>query len=200
MVFRSPQEVGGLVGEVFGRLGIPVVFESGQALDRSPALAGIGRAACNWISTIGRSANCWPCWAATTSSPPGPSGRSGRAAADVERTIRSLQIPRGRERLIEQLGANGTKPRPVVAPGGATTGRGSVNTTLAIVHRLAHALDALPQRATLPEWAKAWQRLAQETGLLRAIDDGRGKAEGGRGRTRNEDEERATVRSISMHC
>ena len=35
--------------------------------------------------------------------------------------------------------------------------------------RLAAAFDALPQRATLPEWGKAWRRLAGETGLLRAI-------------------------------
>ena len=32
------------------------------------------------------------------------------------------------------------------------------------------ALDALPEQATLPEWAKAWRRLAEDTGLLQAID------------------------------
>ena len=44
--------------------------------------------------------------------------------------------------------------------------------TLAVVNRLAAALDALPQRATLPEWAKHWEQLAQETGLLRSLDAG----------------------------
>ncbi len=59
--------------------------------------------------------------------------------------------------MIEQLG---------------DTGDASYKTTLAMVKRLAGVLDALPRRATLPEWAKAWAQLAQETGLLQAIDEG----------------------------
>ncbi len=38
------------------------------------------------------------------------------------------------------------------------------------MRRLADALDALPQRATLPDWANAWQQLAAATGLRRAIE------------------------------
>ena len=151
----------------------------GQALDRSPALRAWPRW-CNWISTIGRSAGCWPCWAATTFSPTGPSGTSGRAAADVERTIRKLQIPRGRRRLIEQLAGKGkgglaVRSRVARPPSGSAChpGRGP---------RLAQVLDALPERATLPDWGNAWQRLAQETGLQRAMDTGRGKGEGEGGR------------------
>ena len=48
---------------------------------------------------------------------------------------------------------------------------------------LAAAFDALPQRATLPDWANAWRQLAQETGLLRAMKTQKG--EGGRGTGEN---------------
>ena len=73
VVFRSPQDAAELVGEVFGRLGIPVVFESGQRwIVRRRC--GRWRRCCNSTWTTGHSINCWPCWAATISSPTGPSG------------------------------------------------------------------------------------------------------------------------------
>jgi RecB family exonuclease len=67
-----------------------------------------------------------------------------------------LQIPRGRDRLIEQLGGAGEAQNAA---------------TLGVLNRLAGALAALPQRATLPRWAEAWKRLAAGTGLLGAMDD-----------------------------
>ncbi len=92
VVFRSPQAVGGLVGEVFGRLGLPVVFESGEALDRSPALRALAALAQldldDWpfeqLLTVLGSNYFQPGW---------PEWREGRAAVYVERTIRRLQIP-----------------------------------------------------------------------------------------------------------
>ena len=41
IVFRSVENTAELVHEVFGRLGIPVVIESGHRLDRSPALRAL---------------------------------------------------------------------------------------------------------------------------------------------------------------
>ncbi len=73
VVFRSPQQAGGLVQEVFGRLGIPATFEAGETLDRSPALRR-WQHCCNSTWTIGRSTGCWPFWGATIFSPTGPSG------------------------------------------------------------------------------------------------------------------------------
>ncbi len=107
--------------------------------------------------------------------------------ARVERTIRQLQIPRGRRQLIGQL----------AAVGGDLTGQSpaddaSHRATLAVAQRLAKALDALPERATLADWAKAWQRLAQETGLLRAIDEG----VEGRATRDEENEERGTGHEV----
>ena len=161
------------MSEVFGRLGIPVVFESGQALDRSPALRALA-------ALVQLDLDDWPfgqllaVLGSNYFQPAWPEWQDGRAAADVERTIRSLQIPRGRQRLIEQLTAVGGDSSRRSASGdasySATSGRLSSD--------LADALDALPERATLPEWAKAWQRLAQETGLLRAIDGWEGGWQG----------------------
>ena len=35
---------------------------------------------------------------------------------------------------------------------------------------LAAAFDELPCNATLPQWAKAWEKLASETGLLKTLN------------------------------
>ena len=82
-------------------------------------------------------------------------------------TIRHLQIPRGREALLRQLAVRGND-----WPGRSVAEHSARRTTLAIARGLAAALDALPQRGTPSEWAVAWQRLAAETGLLRAMEPG----------------------------
>jgi ATP-dependent helicase/nuclease subunit B len=160
IVFRSPQAVGELVVEVFGRLGIPVMFESGQSLDRSPALRALAALLQldldDWpfdqlLSVVG-SNYLWP---------DEPGGPNKRQAADVELSIRQLQVPHGRQRLIEQLSSAEDNSRHRAA---------ARKTTATLLHRLAAALDALPQRATLPQWAAAWRQLANETGLLRAME------------------------------
>ena len=153
VVFRSPQEAAELVREAFERLEIPAAFESGQTLERRPAL----RALANLLQL---DLEDWPfdrLLAVLSSNYFQPDWPAWKTACpdEVERAIRKLQIPRGRARLIEQL-------TPV--------GDASCSQTLTVVNRLADVLDALPQRATLPDWAEAWQRLAKETGLLRAVD------------------------------
>ncbi|MEN6450112.1 MAG: PD-(D/E)XK nuclease family protein [Thermoguttaceae bacterium] len=171
VVFRSPQQVGTLVEEVFERLGIPATFESGQTLDRAPALRALAAILQldidNWpfdrlLAVLGSNyfQPDWPEWRAIN-------------VAAVDRSIRKLQVPSGRQRLLDQL-AESIKPGAAVESASATDG-GSAGVaerqaTLAVVTRLAAVLDALPQRATLPEWARAWSQLAKETGLLRAMD------------------------------
>jgi ATP-dependent helicase/DNAse subunit B len=138
-----------LVDEVFDWLGIPVVAEAGKTLDRSPALrflvALLQLDLDDWpfdrlLAVLGSNyfQPDWPEWC-------------GAGPAAVEQTIRGLQVPRGRELLIEQLSDDGH--------------------AFGTANRLAAAFDALPQRATLPEWGKAWRRLAAQTGLRRAIYD-----------------------------
>ena len=126
-------------------------------------------------------------------------------AGVIERTIRRLQVPRGRAQLLRQIAAVGGDSSRRSASGdasyrGSASGDASYNeTTLAVINRLARPLDALPQRATLPDWARAWP-LAHETGLLRAMDgndDERRRAEGGGRKTEAPGSGRSAVGSQS---
>ncbi|MBN1396063.1 MAG: exodeoxyribonuclease V subunit gamma [Pirellulales bacterium] len=157
VVFRRAQEPADLIREVFGRLQIPFALETGRPLERQPALRALVKLLQldleDWpfdllLSVVGSNyfRPDWPEWMHV-------------GAAELERAVRALQIPRGRERLIEQAKS------PVVD----------------VFKRLARALDALPQRATLSEWGKAWERLAEETGLLGVINEERKEREEGSG-------------------
>ena len=109
VVFRSPQAVDGLVGEVFGRLSVPVMFESGETLDRSPALRAL-------VAIAQLDLDDWPFAQLLTLlgsnyfQPTWREWQEGRAAVHVERTIRRLQIPRGREALLGQLAGKDGNP------------------------------------------------------------------------------------------
>jgi len=153
VVFRSPQGIVELVEEVFIRLGIPVAFEAGQTLERRPALRALANLLRldldDWpfdllLSVLGSNyfQPDWPEW-------------RNADRSEIERTIRALQIPRGRSRWIDQFAI-------ASSPAGETNDRG-------FLAKLAAAFDALPQRATLSDWATHWERLAADTGLLRAI-------------------------------
>lgn len=153
VVFRT---LGGdtapLVREVFGRLGIPLALEATVALERVPALAALLRlmrlVVEDWpfrrLLNVLTSSYFQPDW---------PEWSGGEAPLTVERAIRRLQVPRGRAELLEQL-------REELAAGDE-----SVSTALRVLQRLAQVLDELPRRATLGQWAVAWQRLAMRTGL-----------------------------------
>jgi ATP-dependent helicase/DNAse subunit B len=163
VVFRSPQAVDGLVGEVFGRLSVPVMFESGETLDRSPALRAL-------VAIAQLDLDDWPFAQLLTLlgsnyfQPTWREWQEGRAAVHVERTIRRLQIPRGREALLGQLAGKDGNPS-----GHTSLEDAARRIALAVAQGLARALDGLPRAGTLAEWARAWQRLAAETGLLRAM-------------------------------
>ncbi len=151
VVFRSPQDPGSLVGEVFTRLGIPHVMEAGQRLDQSPALRALA-------SLIRVDVEDWPLrgllglLASNYFRPSWPEWRDGRAGLAAARALRSLQIPRGREAVLQALA-------------GRESGEAA-----ALLARLGAALDRLPRRATLAGWAKAWEELAAETGLAAVLD------------------------------
>jgi len=172
VVFRSLEEVSELIREVFGRLGIPVAIETGWSLECSRglrALAGLleldledwtfeqvlGVLSSNYFQPE------WPEW------------RSGGPAV-IERAVRCLQVPYGRRQLMDELAAAqsaGNNRFSATAIGQV----GDFVAALAVIRRLASALDALPQQASLPDWAKAWQTLAQTTGLLRAMSSDSGE-------------------------
>ena len=156
VAFRSPQGMTDLVGEVFERLGVPVSFEKDRTLDRQPALRALA-------DLLRLDLEDWPfdrllaVLGSNYFHPDWPEWQADRLA-DIERAIRELQIPRGRDRLIEQLSAttNEIDGRSLLA---------------AVAGRLAAALDSLPRRATLTEWAAAWKSLAATTGLSRMMDE-----------------------------
>jgi ATP-dependent helicase/nuclease subunit B len=161
VVFRLPQDCSTPAGEVFARYGIPVAWECGPTLDRSPflrALAAILRVDLeDWpfqtlLSALGSNyfQPDWPEW------------QNGRAAIHVERTLRDLQIPLGRRNWLEQ------SSRHTPCAGEDLTGAGTRSVPATILEKLASVFDALPARATLAEWANAWRRLAEETGMFRA--------------------------------
>jgi len=168
VVFRSPQDAGSLVAEVFDSLGIPFAVEAGQTLDRSPAIRAL-------VMLLKLDVEDWPfedllaLIGSNYFRPEWPEWQAEETAIAAEQTIRHLQIPRGRERLFGQLRTD----RAIAyssRDGRDQRSRFYGEAVAASLRRLAAAFDALPEKATLARWTTAWQRLAEETGLLRAIE------------------------------
>ncbi|OHB85286.1 MAG: hypothetical protein A2V98_08420 [Planctomycetes bacterium RBG_16_64_12] len=171
VVFRSVAEVDLLVREVFGKLGIPVAVESSPSLDRSTALAALA-------GLITLDVEDWPfrrLLAVLSNNyfqPNWPEWQDGLAAVAAERAVRRLQIPRGRQRLLAELRRQAERPTAGhEAPSGHAEERArQAQLALALFARLQEALDRLPRRATLGQWADAWRQLADETGLVLTIE------------------------------
>ncbi len=182
VVFRHVQPLADLVREVFQRLEFPYYIESAQPLGCSPPVAMLVRLleldAEDWpmhklLAVLGNNyfSPAWAEW-------------NDLAAGPVERTIRALQIPRGRDRLLERLGVGWVKrsagPPTAVNENGGPALRLSHPTnsaTRAVFHLLrglADALDKLPKIDTLAGHARAWNELADQAGIHRAM---RGDAE-----------------------
>jgi ATP-dependent helicase/DNAse subunit B len=165
VLFRSLDAVATLVREVFGRYGIPFALESSVPLRSARSVLVLGElmelVVEDWplrrlLAVVNHSyfQPDWPQW------------QQGRAALVTEQILRLLGIPGGRKELFEALGRladsedQGHSEDPK-AP--------QAKTALALLERLAEVLDALPQKATLSGWAKAWRRLAEQVGIFRAI-------------------------------
>ncbi len=171
VVFRSLGDVEGLVREVFAKLGLPFGLESGRRLDRSTALAAL-------VGLVRLDVEDWPFRGllAVLSNhyfqPDWSEWQDGLAVVAAERAIRRLQIPRGRTELLGQLkretdrSAGTNEPQHPVAEARSR----EAQLARALLARLQRAFDALPERATLAQWADAWAKLAATTGLLHAIE------------------------------
>ena len=179
VVFRSPQDSGGLAAEVFDRFGLPVAWEHGRAARSraDPAVArraleiGPGRLAFQFAFGRARQQLFSARLARVAKR---PSGRRSRTrdpqTANPARAgniccgsfvgqISNLSNVRSDAKIetnprVERECSTGSKP--VLDPH--------------ILERLAAAFDELPQKATLPDWAKAWEKLARQTGMLRELD------------------------------
>ena len=175
VVFRHPQDAGGLLGEVFGRLWHSRGLESGPPLAREPAVVAllsavaIARrrlAAAALLAVLGSNYFC-------------PTGRSGSAAgpgAAVDRAIRRWQIPRGRRPLLDRLQAAAeSEPRDRVS--GTTSHR---PWRCAVLGRLAAAMDELPERASPGAWGQGLAAIgpadrpagSDENGTARSLTSG----------------------------
>lgn len=169
VVFRTLHDVDPLIREVFTRLGVPVALESRPTLDRSTALAAL-------VGLVRLDLDDWPfrrLLAVLTSSyfrPQWPAWQEGRAAVAVERIIRRLQIPRGRDEL---LGALERSIRRHAGRGDCSESSArrlsEMRVAYDLLRQLGEVLAALPQRGTLSDWMAGWRQLAIETGLLRVV-------------------------------
>ena len=119
-------------------------------------------------------------------------GAAARAAVELEGAIRNLQIPQGRKELLDGVvREHSSFPRSDSSPfprsgvgtqfpdAPASEETPTESDLLSPLSRLAAAFDALPQKATLPGWAEAWEKLARQTGMLRQIDGSENPSDAG---------------------
>ncbi|MGW8258054.1 MAG: PD-(D/E)XK nuclease family protein, partial [Thermoguttaceae bacterium] len=148
VVFRRAIDSGTLAAQVFQRLGIPFALEKGQTLDRAPLVRAL-------TALLALDLDDWPfrkllgALGSNYFQPNWPQWQAGNASKIVEQSIRHLQISRGRGELLQRLEADSDNP------------------TLEILKRLAAVFDRLPEKATISQWAVAWEMLSHEIGLLR---------------------------------
>ena len=159
VVFRHPQDASGLAGEVLAAYGIPVAWELGVPLQHQPAIMALER-------LLRLHVEDWPLAALLAVLGSNYFARlagmaGGRGPPGDRPGMRRLQVPRGRRALLGRLqaAAGDSPPDAWVAA--------------AVLGRLAAVLDELPQRAGLAAWGQAWQRLAEQTGLLEVMQPGR---------------------------
>lgn len=189
VVFRSLAGNAELVREVFAARGIPVALESTETLESCPALRFL-------VRLLEMDIDDWPAEALLAVlrcnyfQPEWPDWQLPGAARQVEEAIRVCGVSGGREQLIAALRRMSSRSSawqaetpPAGAVGGGRESSQSVHSgelsaadgprfaqALSVLERLEAALAQLPEQASLAGWAAAWQGLAEEIGLLRAIE------------------------------
>jgi ATP-dependent helicase/DNAse subunit B len=185
VVFRAPQDPRSLAAEVFNRLGLPISWEQGVPLDRVPIMRAL-------VALLKLDMEDWPfksllaVIASNYFQPSWPAWKNGCAAVELDCQIRKLQIPQGRKAILNDIRRTDFQSVPRADEDQANrnidesafeqienlsydTGQ-ITNLSYEVLALLAAAFDRLPQKATLPDWANAWEKLARETGLLRGLD------------------------------
>jgi ATP-dependent helicase/DNAse subunit B len=168
VVFRSPQDSGSLAAEVFERLGLPIAWEQGVRLDRVPLLRAL-------VALLKLDQEDWPfdsllaVLGGNYFQPSWPAWQNGRTSAPLERLIRRFQIPKGRDELLSRRDLQSVDENRTDSDVDPLV-RQIENPSYEVLSQLAAAFDELPQKATLPDWANAWDRLARQLGMLRGLD------------------------------
>ncbi len=162
VVFRSLADSAEVVREVFTQFGIPVALEAQRPLASAPLMSAL-------VAWLRLDLEDWPfrqVLAVLLHSrfrPAGPGEQHVRAVMAAERQVRELQLPSGRAELIVQMERRATADKD---PNGESPAR----TALTLIRQMSQALDELPRRATLNQWAEVLARMAAATGLLRDPD------------------------------
>ena len=163
VVFRTLEDVQWLVREVFGKLGIPFVVDCWPVLRSCPALRAL-------LALLRLELDDWP-WSGLSAvlhssyfQPDVPQWQPPASAAAIDRVLRQTGVLQGKRQWLDALSAR-------LSQSGADrqSDDHSHDVLLAaqVLKWLAQALEELPQKATLADWAMAWEKLAQRTGLLR---------------------------------
>ena len=121
-------------------------------------------------ATTGRCTSCLGFWETTTSPRIGPTGTIALAGL-AERTIRTLQIPRGRQAASGAVGSKTPRRRRGTPATRERVPRVPYRIVHGLLQCLAEALDQLPRFDTLGAHALAWTRLADRVGILRSMRD-----------------------------
>jgi ATP-dependent helicase/DNAse subunit B len=165
VVFRSTNQIAPLVREVFDEFGIPYVIDSAIPLVCSPLLSAL-------VAFLKLDLEDWPFRQVLDVSssnyfrPKWPAWRGGAAAVDLERAVRALQIPKGRQALLTALERWAALKLDEHAAEKRRQRQAEARTTRDVLIRLAEAFDRLPASATADEWSMALEALAQELGML----------------------------------
>ncbi len=158
VVFRSLGESAELVRQVFEQFGIPAAVADQPALATAPIVSAL-------VAWLRLAVEDWPYGqvlaliARSDFQPRWREWNRGRLAA--ARRIHEFQIPFGRDQLIAQLESSVERSS---AEDDAL--RDETTRALALVRRIAQALDALPKRATLADWAVVLERFAHQIDLV----------------------------------
>jgi len=163
VVLRTPAALAALVREAFDDLGLPYALDEGRPLSQTALAAAL-------VALVRLHVEDWPFRGAVSLlahncfQPRWPVWRKGAVAATADRTIRSLQIPRGRTALLAAL-ARRCEQTPTDNAHRGDGSPGDARDTLAVLKHLAGAFDRLPRRASAGAWVRALAALANETGI-----------------------------------
>jgi len=156
VVFRSIEAVAARVEEVFQRFGIPYAIETSQSLSASPLFRTIA-------SVLKLDQDNWPfrrVVSVVTNQTISSFDNDSRTAADW--LVRDLQIASGRQALLETMTRFAAQREAAAALSEHQRKRVlSAAAALPSFARIAAAIDALPEKATLREWTASLAALAE---------------------------------------
>jgi ATP-dependent helicase/DNAse subunit B len=165
VVFRSVSSHAFHIREVFGEYGIPFAIDHRIACERAPLMSAL-------IETLKLDLDDWPFRSvlqvclSNYFRPGWPAWRNGEAGRAVERAVRKLQIPNGRQALLAALKRWADREPSVGDSAERRRRQEEAHAAHAVLDGVAAAFDRLPTSATAVEWSAALNSLAADLGML----------------------------------